>query len=156
MAMFFNESQINDWFYASDNIIKVYYNEAVCYYKINTSSPTPPTPTYQWVSYNEGDTVQTKLVYGVKLYIGLGADNEIDFQDTHQGGGVYFRYVADGDGWYRVDSDTGNEIDLSSYYDSSEGCYIVLFSDLGYGGLPIIHPAPDHSFEFDVDLYEEV
>lgn len=53
----YNNSNINDWNFGDDNITKVYYNEAVCYYKINTSSPTPPTPTYQWVSYSEGDTV---------------------------------------------------------------------------------------------------
>ena len=109
--------------------------------------------THQWVSYSEGDTIPASLIYGVKLYLGLGADNEIDFQDTHQGGGgIYFVYVAEADGWYGVDADTSSEIDLSSYYDSSEGCYIVLFSDLGYGGLPIIYPS--EQFEFDVQLYE--
>ena len=117
------------------------------------SGSTPPTPTYKWVSYNEGDTIPASLIYGVKLYLDLGADNEIDFADTHQGGGITFMYVADGDGWYGIDIDTSNEIDLSSYYDSSEGCYIVLFSDLGYGGLPIMYPSDQ--FEFDVQLYEE-
>lgn len=153
----YSGNTINDWFYASDNIIKVYKNNAVCYYKISTSSPTPPTPTYEWVSYNEGDTVPASLIYGVKLYTGLEADNEIDFGDYFDDGGVIFLYVADGDGWYGVDINTGNEIDLSSYYDSSEECYIVLFSDLGYGGLPIMYPVPiDNEFEFNIDLYEEI
>lgn len=112
-----------------------------------------PTPTHQWVSYNEGDTIPASLIYGVKLYLDLGADNEIDFQDSYQGGGgIAFMYVADADGWYGIDIDTSSEIDLSSYYDSSEGCYIVLFSDLGYGGLPIMYPSDQ--FEFDVQLYE--
>jgi hypothetical protein len=44
----YNENSINDWFYASDNIIKVYRNNAVCYYKI---SGTPPSPTAQTPCY---------------------------------------------------------------------------------------------------------
>ena len=127
---------------------KIYLGDTLLY----PQSPTPPTPTYKWVSYNEGDTIPVSLVYGVKLYLGLGADNEIDFQDSYQGGGIDFVYVADADGWYGIDADTSSEIDLSSYYDSTEGCYIVLFSDLGYGGLPIIYPSSQ--FEFDVQLYE--
>ena len=133
---------------------KIYLGDTLLY--SGGTPPTPPTPTYKWVSYNEGDTVPDAdtLVYGVKLYLDLGADNEIDFQDSYQGGeGIVFMYVADADGWYGIDMETSSEIDLSSYYDSSEGCYIVLFSDLGYGGLPIMYPASE--FEFDVDLYEE-
>lgn len=34
MAIFFNESKINDWYFDTSNIIKVYRNNAVCYYKI--------------------------------------------------------------------------------------------------------------------------
>lgn len=129
---------------------KIYLGDTLLY----PQSPTPPTPTYRWVSYNEGDTIPASLIYGVKLYLDLGADNEIDFQDTQQSGrGIAFVYVADADGWYGIDIDTSSEIDLSSYYDSSEGCYIVLFSDLGYGGLPIIYPS--EQFEFDIQLYEE-
>lgn len=37
----YNENTINDWFYSSDNIIKVYRNNAICYYKVNTSGDTP-------------------------------------------------------------------------------------------------------------------
>lgn len=129
---------------------KIYLGDTLLY----SGGTTPPTPTYKWVSYNEGDTIPSKLFYGVKLYLDLGADNEIDFQDTQQGGrGIVFMYVAEADGWYGIDIDTSSEIDLSSYYDSSEGCYIVLFSDLGYGGSPIIYPS--EQFEFDVQLYEE-
>lgn len=129
---------------------KIYLGDTLLY----PQNPTPPTPTYQWVLYNEGDTVPASLVYGVKLYLGLEADNEIDFEDTYQGGGVAFIYSAEYDGWYGIDLDTSSEIDLSYYYDYSEGCYIVLFSDLGYGGLPIAYPS--NQFEFDVDLYEQI
>ena len=34
MSIFFNNSSINDWNFGDDNIIKVYRNNAVCYYKI--------------------------------------------------------------------------------------------------------------------------
>ena len=40
----YNNSNINDWYYDTSNIIKVYRNNAVCYYKI---SGTPPSPTAQ-------------------------------------------------------------------------------------------------------------
>lgn len=36
----YNESTINDWFLSTDNIIKVYRNNAVCYYKVITSGGT--------------------------------------------------------------------------------------------------------------------
>ena len=127
---------------------KVYLGDTLLY----SGGTTPPTPTYQWVLYNEGDTVPSTTFYGVKLYLGLEADNEIIFQDMYQG--ISFLYSADADGWYGIDAGTRNEIDLSSYYDSSEGCYIVLFSDLGYSGLPIMYPSSQ--FEFDVDLYEQI
>lgn len=42
----YNNNTINDWFYSSDNIIKVYRNNAVCYYKIDSSSPSGQTPCY--------------------------------------------------------------------------------------------------------------
>ena len=37
----YNNSNINDWNFGEDNIIKVYRNNAVCYYKINSSGDTP-------------------------------------------------------------------------------------------------------------------
>ena len=45
MAIFFNESKINDWNYGSDNIVKVYRNNAVCYYKITGGGDTPTAQT---------------------------------------------------------------------------------------------------------------
>ena len=37
----YNNSNINDWFFSTDNIIKVYRNNAICYYKVNNSGDTP-------------------------------------------------------------------------------------------------------------------
>ena len=42
----YNNSNINDWNFGDDNIIKVYRNNAVCYYKIDTSSPSGQTPCF--------------------------------------------------------------------------------------------------------------
>lgn len=41
MSIFFNESQINDWYFADDNIVKVYRNNAIVFYKVSGGSPTP-------------------------------------------------------------------------------------------------------------------
>lgn len=44
----YNNSNINKWNYGSDNIVKVYRNNAVCYYKISGGgdTPTAQTPCY--------------------------------------------------------------------------------------------------------------
>lgn len=155
MSIFFNNSSINNWFYASDNIIKVYKNNAVCYNKINTSSPTPPTPTYEWVSYSEGDTVPSSTIYGVKLGdIGLLDAVSIEFGTGYDGG---FGFIWEDGDWAALDFETQEYIDITSYYDDTTYTYTILFSDIGYGGLPIMYPIPiDSEFEFNIDLYEEI
>lgn len=40
----YNNNTINDWNFDTSNLIKVYRNNAICYYKV---SGTPPTPTAQ-------------------------------------------------------------------------------------------------------------
>ena len=37
----YNDSNINDWYFAEDNIVKLYRNGAVVYYKVITSGDTP-------------------------------------------------------------------------------------------------------------------
>ena len=37
----YNNSNINDWYFYTSDIVKVYRNNAICYYKINTSGDTP-------------------------------------------------------------------------------------------------------------------
>ena len=116
------------------------------------SGSTPPTPTYKWVSYNEGDEVPSTTVYGVKLGdIGLSDSISIEFGDIHTGVGFIFE---DGD-WVALDFETQEYIDITSYFDSTQNCYVILFSDLGYSGMPISYPQEGNQFEFDVDLYEE-
>ena len=128
---------------------KVYLGSTLLY----PQSPTPPTPTYEWKQYNEGDTVPSSTIYGVKLY-GLELDGEIDFStDGHSG--VAFIFDTSSSEWTAIDLASYDSIDISEYFDDTEGCYIIYLSDLGYGGLPINYPLPSGSFEFDVQLYEE-
>ena len=43
----YNTKTIKDWYFANDNLIKVYHNGAVCYYKLEGSpTPTGQTPCY--------------------------------------------------------------------------------------------------------------
>lgn len=42
----YNNNTINDWFFSTDNIIKVYRNNAICYYKIDSSTPSGQTPCF--------------------------------------------------------------------------------------------------------------
>ena len=46
----YNLNTINDWNFGDNNIIKVYRNNAVCYYKIDSSSPSGQTPCYAVVA----------------------------------------------------------------------------------------------------------
>lgn len=47
----YNTKTINDWYFANDNLIKVYHNGAVCYYKLEGSpTPTGQTPCYAVVN----------------------------------------------------------------------------------------------------------
>ena len=127
----------------------IYLGDTLLY----SGGTTPPTPTYQWVLYNEGDTVPSKLFYGVKL--GDQGMNEayIYFGDTYS---TEIDFIFDTNyGWYAQVS-SGEQIDLSEYYDETEGCYIIYFSDLGYGGMPISSPPPSTQFNFDIDLYEQI
>ena len=43
----YNNSNINDWNYGASNIIKVYRNNAVCYYKITGGGDTPTSFKYR-------------------------------------------------------------------------------------------------------------
>ena len=44
----YNSQNINDWNFGDDNIVKVYRNGAVVYYKVTNESPTPPTPSVNY------------------------------------------------------------------------------------------------------------
>lgn len=50
----YNNSNINDWNFGTSNIIKVYRNNAIVFYKVSGESPTPILPSgYTQVQYVE-------------------------------------------------------------------------------------------------------
>ena len=58
----YNNSNINDWNFGSDNIAKAYYNGDVVYQKIE-SGGTPPTPSFQvkWkATYSDSSTTSAE------------------------------------------------------------------------------------------------
>lgn len=128
---------------------KIYLGDTLLY----PQSPTPPTPTLKWVSYSEGDTVPSKLFYGVKLGDPNMEEASIEFGDVYNTGVAFTFDINSEYGWSA--QDLSGEIDITQYYDETEGCYIIYFSDLGYGAMPLYIPTPSDSFEFDVQLYEE-
>ena len=59
----YNSNTINDWNFGDDNIIKVYRNNTVCYYKIETSpAPEPQYRTISGETYCSGQTGYDKYV----------------------------------------------------------------------------------------------
>lgn len=129
---------------------KVYLGSTLLY----SGGTTPPTPTYQWVLYQEGDTVPSTIFYGVKLYTGLDWDGEIDFSVDGHIIGVAFIFDTSNNEWTALDMTSYDPIDISGYFDGDS--YTILFSDLGYGGMPVEHPQVGDQFEFDIDLYEQI
>lgn len=79
----------------------------------------------------------------------------IEFGDVINTGIAFTFDINSEYGWYAQDI-SGEQIDISEYYDETEGCFIIYFSDLGYGGMPVNYPVPSESFEFDIDLYEQI
>lgn len=108
-------------------------------------------PTYQWVSYQNGDTVPTTTtVYGAKIYMNYDEDYNIIFSGTT---GDYIRFYPNGNfGQWSAEDENGNPININSYFDGYEGVYTILFSDLGMGGMNIISPST--TFEDNIELYE--
>jgi hypothetical protein len=134
----------------STDVSAIYLGSTLVY--SGGTPPTPPTPTYTWRKYYEGETVPSRTVYGVKLYIDLADDFEIDFGDSHDG--IAFIYEIANNEWTALDVETFEPIDISEYFDGEE-CYTILFSDLGYDGIEIAYPIPGYDFAFDIELYVE-
>lgn len=109
-----------------------------------------PTPSYQWVSYETGDTVPTATtVYGVKLYANYDEGYNVIFSGTT---GDYIKFHPNGNfGQWSAEDENGTPIDISSYYQAGSMMYTIEFSDLGLGGMNIISPTT--IFEDDIDLY---
>lgn len=85
----YNDSNINDWNFGSDNIAKAYYNGDICYQKI-TNGSTPPSPSglpsgYTEVEYIERDASHNGYV-GLGEYFTQDCVIELQFQMTQAKG----------------------------------------------------------------------
>ena len=111
----YNTKTINDWNFANDNLIKVYHNGAVCYYKLEGSpTPTGQTPCYAVVDditqYSSTEFVDvfdkaTKKWYklnNLNQYEEYGLYGE-GFDITYYEGKLTvdngYEYERSGDGW---------------------------------------------------------
>ena len=119
----YNNSNINDWYFYDDNIIKVYRNNAVCYYKVTSSGgTTAQTPCYAVVGdisqytdtefvdvYNKADGKWYKLnnlnqyeeygVYGNGRTITY-YEGKLTIDDNHE-------YIYSGGSWDNVGEVSG-------------------------------------------------
>ena len=130
MSIFFNNSRINDWNFGDDNIIKVYRNNAVCYYKVTTSGgTTAQTPCYavvdditqyqetefedvydkateKWYKLNNLNQYEEYGVYGsgrnVTIYEG-----KLTVDDGYE-------YIYSGGSWVNVGEISGSSITIKS------------------------------------------
>lgn len=150
---------------------KVYLGSTLLY----SGGTTPPTPTYQWVSYNEGDTVPSESVYktyGFRIptqavydivengkYLEINFYSEEEDQQLHPVSNIIFSLYSDGLFLY-ID---GSSQEIS--YDPSSDEYLeIIFSDYGadynYNISDFKYEEEDeydqvYNFPFDMDLYEE-
>lgn len=103
----YNNSDINKLCYDTSDIIKVYRNNAVCFYKLTTGdTPTPPTPSteLQWVTYSVGDTIPNDTyIFGVK-----GDGNSLSYIY-----GEYLKFTPDKS---RVDVEIKDAVSLTNCF----------------------------------------
>lgn len=123
----YNNSNINDWDYGTSNIIKVYRNNAVCYYKLDYTESSGQTPCFAVVAdisqyadrefedvFNQADGKWYKLnnldeyeQYGV-----YGSGRTITYYDgklTIDGG---YEYQYSGGSWVNVGEVSGGTATL--------------------------------------------
>ena len=126
----YNDSNINDWYFEEDNIIKVYRNGAVCYYKITTSGgTTAQTPCYAVVDnisqysdtefedvFNKADEKWYKLnnlnqyeEYGV-----YGSGRTITYYEGKLTVDGDYEYIYSGGSWINVAEVSGGTIIIKS------------------------------------------
>ncbi len=148
MAIFFNESKINDWYFANDNIVKVYRNNAVCYYKIigGGDTPTPTNTCYevipQSISAYSSTTYDSVYSYTDGKWYILNNLNDYEEYGIYETGSTLssFTYypnklVAVGTTEYQRSGDTWVAVGT---YESSEVSYPINYSNLNdYVGMEL-------------------
>ena len=125
----YNNSNINDWNFGEDNIIKVYRNNAVCYYKIDTSSPSGQTPCFAVVDdisqysdtefedvFNKADGLWYKL-NNLNQYEEYGVYGSGRNVTTYEGKLTIddgYEYMYSGGSWVNVGAISGSTITIKS------------------------------------------
>lgn len=123
----YNNSNINDWDYGTSNIIKVYRNNAVCYYKLDYTESSGQTPCFAVVAdisqyadrefedvFNQADEKWYKLNNLVEYeeYGIYGSGRSITYYDgklTIDGG---YEYQYSGGSWVNVGEVSGSTATL--------------------------------------------
>ena len=131
-----------------------------------SEEPTPtPTPTYEWKQYNVGDTTipnpaDSKFCYGIKF--GYPNTSNIEnagflFTAEENGNCINIGFDTETSKWISayIINEEPVDIDLSRYYNETEECYVIYFSDFGLGGM--LMGTPRDILEYGpIQLYEEV
>lgn len=125
----YNNNTINDWYFYTSDIIKVYRNNAVCYYKIDSTSPSGQTPCFAVVEdisqysdtefedvFNKADEKWYKLnnlnqyeEYGV-----YGSGRTITTYDGKLTIDGDYEYIYSGGSWVNVGEVSGSSITIKS------------------------------------------
>ena len=125
----YNNSNINDWNFGDDNIIKVYRNNAVCYYKITGGgdTPTAQTPCFAVVDdifqysdtefedvYNKADEKWYKLnnLNQYEQYGVYGSGRTITYYDGKLTVDDGYEYQYSGGSWVNVGEVSGSTATL--------------------------------------------
>ena len=119
----YNDNTINDWFYSTDNIIKVYRNNAICYYKIDSSSPSGQTPCFAVVDditqysdtefedvFNKADGKWYKLnnLNAYEEYGVYGSGRTITYYEGKLTVDGDYEYIYSGNSWQNVGEVSGS------------------------------------------------
>lgn len=127
----YNLNTINDWNFGDDNIIKVYRNNAVCYYKITGGgdTPTAQTPCFAVVDdisqysdtefedvFNNADGLWYKLnnVNQYEQYGVYGSGRTITYYDGKLTVDDGYEYMYSGGSWVNVGEVSGSTIIIKS------------------------------------------
>ena len=124
----YNNSNINGWNYGDDNIVKVYRNNAVCYYKvISSGGTTSQTPCYAVVDdisqyqetefedvYNKADSKWYKLnnLNQYEKYGVYGSGRTITYYEGKLTVDGDYEYQYSGNSWVNVGEVSGSTATL--------------------------------------------
>ena len=144
----YNNSDISKWYYDASDIIKVYRNGAVCFYKVtngDTPTPTAQTPCYAVVDdisqysstefedvFNKSDSSWYKLnnLNEYEKYGVYGSGRNITYYQGKLTIDSGYEYIYSGSSWVSVGEVSGSSITIKSpeyiEKDSSHGGRINL------------------------------